>query len=179
MRSAGAEGARRALVLGILASVAILFLACGGIAAPGASAAPSAPTTVGTAAVATPALGEVLVDSHRMPLYVFHGDEPPLYLFHQDPTPSCYEACAEFWPPLLTTGTPRATGAVDAQMLGTITREDGTTQVTYAGHPLYRCTEDTQSGEANGDGVEMFDDGWYAIGPGGYEPSAVPGRQAS
>ena len=177
MQSVGADRVRRDVVLGLLALVTIFFIACGGKASAGASAANrSAPASVGTAAVVAPALGKILVDSHGMPLYVFHGDDPPLYLFHQDPAPSCYESCAEFWPPLLTTGTPRATGAVEGQMLGTITRDDGTTQVTYAGHPLYRCTEDRRSGEANGDEVEMFDDGWYAISPTGYEPSAAAWR---
>jgi predicted lipoprotein with Yx(FWY)xxD motif len=39
--------------------------------------------------------------------------------------------------------------------------------VTYDGHPLYRCSEDERPGEANGEDVAMFDDGWYAIDPDG------------
>src|SRR5689334_2557227 len=93
------DTARRNLVPGILALVTIFLLACCGTATAAAPPAnPSAPARVGTGAVAAPALGEMLVDSHGMPLYVFHGDDPPLYFFHQDPTPSCYGSCAEFWP---------------------------------------------------------------------------------
>jgi predicted lipoprotein with Yx(FWY)xxD motif len=46
-------------------------------------------------------------------------------------------ACAEAWPPLRTAGKPEAMKGVKAAMPGTIEREDGTTQVTYAGWPLY------------------------------------------
>ena len=148
---------RRCVFFGVFALAAILLVACAGTA----GANPSAPT-VEVKRVSVPALGEVLVDSHGMTLYAFHGDNPLLYQFHQDPTPSCYEFCAEFWPPLLTNGASQGTGGVEGQMLGTVSREDGTTQVTYDGHPLYRCSEDTQPGEANGEGTEMFDDAWYA-----------------
>ena len=48
----------------------------------------------------------------------------------------CYEGCAEAWPPVLTEGPPAAAG-VNAELLGTTTRTDGATQVTYGGHPLY------------------------------------------
>jgi len=153
----------RHAILGVLALVTIFVIAGAGTA----SANPSAPTTVQVKRVTFPGIGKVLVDSHGMTLYVFHGDNPLLYQLHQDPAPSCYEDCAEFWPPLLTTGAPRGTGGIEAGRLGTVGRGDGTRQVTYDGHPLYLCSEDLQSGEANGEDVEMFDDAWYAITPDG------------
>src|SRR6266705_1072061 len=47
--------------------------------------------------------------------------------------PTCYAACAATWPPLLTHGAPTAKLGATASDLGTTTRTDGTTEVTYAG----------------------------------------------
>jgi predicted lipoprotein with Yx(FWY)xxD motif len=62
-----------------------------------------------------------------------------IYLFDKETTsrPECYRACATSWPPVLTQGPPRATSAVRQGLLGTTERADGSSQVTYAGHPLY------------------------------------------
>ncbi len=63
----------------------------------------------------------------------------PIYLFDAESgeRPKCYDECAEAWPPVLTKAEPRARGAVRADLLGTTSRADGRTQVTYDGHPLY------------------------------------------
>ena len=71
----------------------------------------------------------MLYDATRHPIYLFDaesGDQP-----------KCYDDCAEAWPPVLTKGEPRARGAVRTDLLGTTSRTDGRTQVTYDGHPLY------------------------------------------
>jgi predicted lipoprotein with Yx(FWY)xxD motif len=67
-----------------------------------------------------------------------------LYDFHKDngKISSCYGQCAEAWPPLLTNGSPKAMGGAKSSVLGTTKRKDGTTQVTYKGHPLYGFIED-------------------------------------
>ena len=46
-------------------------------------------------------------------------------------------------------------------------RADGTTQVTYAGHPLYRYAEDTAPGTTRGQGSNAFGAKWYVVAPSG------------
>ena len=56
-----------------------------------------------------------------------------------------------------------------ANMLGTTKRSDGTTQVTYAGHPLYTFAGDKKPGEANGNDISAFGAEWYALQGNGKE----------
>ena len=53
---------------------------------------------------------------------------------------------------------------VTARMIGTAT---GSSQVTYAGHPLYWFSGDTKPGDTNGEGLDDFGGEWYAISPAG------------
>jgi len=70
---------------------------------------------------------------------LFDRSGQAIYLFQKEKTskPECYGACAEAWPPVLTEGAPQARGATRSELLGTTRRSDGTSQVTYKGHPLY------------------------------------------
>jgi predicted lipoprotein with Yx(FWY)xxD motif len=106
-------------------------------------------------------LGQVIADSKRMTLYDFHKDKGKIS--------SCYGECAVAWPPLLTNGSPKATGGAKSSLLGTTKRKDGTTQVTYKGHPLYGFVEDKKPGEANGNGLTAFGGQWFALHPNGAE----------
>lgn len=106
-------------------------------------------------------LGMVLVDSNGMTLYDFHKDKGT--------TSSCYGPCAEGWPPMLTEGEPTVGNGASASKLGTTERKDGTTQVTYAGHPLYTFVEDKKPGEAKGNDVSAFGGQWYALKGNGEE----------
>jgi predicted lipoprotein with Yx(FWY)xxD motif len=72
-------------------------------------------------------------------MILFDKTGQAIYLFDKEKssTSACYGACAEAWPPVVTTGRPVAVGGVKQSLLGTTKRTDGTTQVTYGGHPLY------------------------------------------
>ncbi|BAS09268.1 secreted repeat of protein [Arthrobacter sp. Hiyo4] len=83
-------------------------------------------TTITTAASD---FGQMLFDAKKQAIYIWESEESI--------TPECYDDCAEAWPPVLTDGAPTASGEVDSALLGTTKRQDGTTQVTYNGHPLY------------------------------------------
>jgi predicted lipoprotein with Yx(FWY)xxD motif len=144
------------------------------VAEPGASGTgadtASATTVAAVKVMPTPGLGLVLVDSEGMTLYDSHGDNPMLYQFNRPPTPSCYEACAEVWLPVLTAASPEAIGRAKESLLGTIRREDGSRQVTYDRHPLYAYTNDKKPGETNGDYAVSFGEEWHALEADGEEP---------
>jgi predicted lipoprotein with Yx(FWY)xxD motif len=132
--------------------------------------ASSATTTAVVEVKSTPQLGKVIVDAEGQTLYDFRKDEGMVYEFDRPPTSTCYEACAEAWPPLLTEGQPKAGDGANPSMLGETKRKDGTEQVTYAGHPLYAFADDREAGETNGEDVDEFGADWYAIAPSGERP---------
>jgi predicted lipoprotein with Yx(FWY)xxD motif len=101
-------------------------------------------------------LGLVLADSEGHVLYAFSKDTPR--------ASACEGACAKAWPPLLVEeGEPEPSNGADAARLGTITRADGTRQVTYAGHPLYTYSGDDQPGQAKGNDSSAFGGTWTAL----------------
>jgi predicted lipoprotein with Yx(FWY)xxD motif len=116
-------------------------------ATPAASSATSG-TTVAAATNAN--LGKtILVDAGGKTLYTYDKDTAG--------TSACTGACATAWPPLpvASGSTPKAGSGVTGA-LATITRADGTKQVTYKGAPLYTYQQDAKAGDASGDGVNSF-----------------------
>ena len=102
-------------------------------------------------------VGKVLVDSKGMTLYYFQKDKKG------SGVSKCEGACAAAWPPMLAEGEAEAMSGVNASMLGTIERSDGTMQVTYAGWPLYTFVEDKKPGEDNGTDSKAFGASWYPL----------------
>jgi predicted lipoprotein with Yx(FWY)xxD motif len=92
-----------------------------------------------------------------------------VYLWAKDGTnmSACSGACAAAWPPVPATGQLTAAGGAKASDLGTITRSDGTKQVTYDGHPLYYFAGDSAAGQTNGQGSDSFGAPWWLLAPGG------------
>ena len=82
---------------------------------------------------------EITVGPSQFGEVLFDGSKQAIYLFDKESTskPECYGECAAAWPPVLTQGEPVAAGDADETLLGTTTRDDGATQVTYAGQPVY------------------------------------------
>ena len=117
---------------------------------------PSATSVVSTK---TTSLGTFLVDGSGRTLYLWDAD-------HGSKS-ACSGACAQAWPPVTTTGTPKASGAVKASLLGTTKRADGSREVTYAGHPLYTFAGDTQAGQTTGQGSNGFGAPWWVVTPAG------------
>src|SRR5213076_1808584 len=110
------------------------------------SAAHSA--TAATVGVARSSLGRVIADGKGRTLYLFEKDG--------NRRSACYGQCATFWPPLLTHAKPVARAGAKQSLLGTTRRANGSQQVTYGGHPLYRFALDRKPGQIKGEGLQDF-----------------------
>ena len=135
-------------ILASFTTVIFVVAACtssGSSPAPSADGASAAGVTIGTASSAN--FGTVLTGPNGMTLYTHAGDSAT--------SSTCTGQCATAWPPLATTGQPSAGAGVTGQ-LGTLTRSDGTTQVTDGGLPLYYWQGDAKAGDVTGNGVNGF-----------------------
>lgn len=132
----------------------------------------ASPSAGGAATLKTASspLGQILVDGSGKTLYLFKADTGT--------TSTCNGSCAQAWPPQSTTGKP-SSGGVTASKVGTTTRSDHSTQVTYNGHPLYYFAEDTKPGETKGQGVNAFGALWYVVSPSGNAVTSSASTSAS
>ena len=106
--------------------------------------------------------GEMLYDANDQAIYVFERDTSE--------ESTCYGECAAAWPPVLASGEPVAGEDVDASLLGTTERQDGSTQVTYGGRPLYYYAHEAP-GEVRCHNVDLNGGFWWVVGRDG-EPLA-------
>lgn len=159
---------RKSTVVGYLLLLGVLAVTVAGCGGAGGGGGEQGGTTQGattqkqaaTVAVADNSeLGEILVDGSGRTLYLFEADE--------EGSSACSGACAEAWPPLTTQGEPTTGEGASADKLGTISRDNGNTQVTYNGHPLYYYAPDEQPGDAKGQDIEQFGAEWYVLSPSG------------
>ena len=103
--------------------------------------------------------GPSLVGPNGMTLYVFTQDT--------DGTSTCTDECATAWPPLtVEAGAEVESGDGVTGELAIVDREDGDSQVTYDGMPLYYYSGDSEPGDATGEGVN---DVWFIASPDGQE----------
>lgn len=168
---------KRWLVPVSLAAAGLIAAGCGSSGSSGAPAAgsggaggstQSASTT--SSMVKTTTIGgvKVLTDSRGLTLYWFAPDTST--------TSKCNGSCAKFWPPVkgpVTAGT-GVTGT-----LGTISRQDGATQATYDGHPLYTYQGDTAPGENKGNGLNASGGLWHEVTVSGSAPATKPSKSKS
>ena len=118
----------------------------------------TAPAETGVMVAGT-SIGEVLTDSDGLTLYMFEPD--------QQGVSTCYDECAQVWPPLTVDGEPAASEGVDESLLAVAERDDGTSQVTYGQWPLYHFAQDSAAGDVNGQGVDGFNGLWWVVDPEG------------
>lgn len=157
MRSRTAVGARSAGLLAAMAATGALVAACGGgggTQAGGGGGAPSAaPPSAAASAVH-------LTDGNGDTLYMFELDK--------DGKSHCYDSCASFWPPVSAGTDIQASGGGAASgSTGTITRKDGSKQVTFHGHPLYTYSGDQAPGQTKGQGMNINGGLWWMVSPSG------------
>jgi predicted lipoprotein with Yx(FWY)xxD motif len=150
-----------------VAVIPLIALAGCGSSSKSASAPPTAangkPATVG---ITNTSLGNILVDTQGRTLYLFAKDSGT--------KSACTGSCATAWPPLTATGAPTVGSGADASLLATAMRSDGTTQVVYNGHPVYRFSGDQKAGDTAGQGVVAFGGSWYALSAAGDQVAGSP-----
>ena len=159
---------RAALTAGLLG--AALFLAACGSSSSSSSPSSSASSTASAAASNTAVSGiKISTAKGSGGVYLTGASGRALYLWMADTgdKSSCSGACAKAWPPLLTKATPTVAGGVTASDIGTITRSNGTKQVTYKGHPLYYFIGDHSAGSVSGQGSDSFGAKWWLLAPSG------------
>jgi predicted lipoprotein with Yx(FWY)xxD motif len=159
---------RLSSVVGVIGA-AVLGLsgltACGGddsSSASGSGSSNSAPAgqpaatgaKLATADVA--GLGKVVVDGNGRTVYVLDKDTSG--------KSNCEGDCLAKWPVVAAgDGTPQLTG-IDASLISTITRSDGSKQLAIGGLPLYLFASDSAAGEAKGQAVGGV---WWVVGADG------------
>ena len=109
--------------------------------------------------------GPQVVDGLGMTAYVFGQDE--------EGVSNCTDACTRNWPALVVDGDPVVGEGLDAALVGTLERPDGTLQVTYAGQPLYTYVRDNAPGDANGQGLGGL---FFVLSPSGEVLTGVQGE---
>lgn len=107
--------------------------------------------------VAETSLGDIVVDSEGMTVYIFDKDTA------DSGKSSCSGECLAAWPPVEATGESPAVDGVTGEV-STITRDDGSLQITLNGLPLYTYAPDEAAGDVTGQGVNGV---WWVVGPDG------------
>jgi len=132
-------------------------------AAVAATSAPATPTTTaGTGTGVTIKLAQIqgfglfLTDDAGRTLYAFDNDKKD--------TSACTGGCLQNWPPFIVRSTPQAGDRINASLIATFTRSEGTTQAEYDGHPLYYYSGDKSPGDIKGHGVGNV---WHVLSPRG------------
>ena len=132
----------------------------------GSAPAGAAPGAAARLTVRSTEFGMALFGPSGKVLYVFGADRGSVS--------HCYGVCAAAWPPLRTRGAPVAGPGVDAKLLGTTKRKDGTLQVTYNRHPLYYYSVD-KVGKVMCQHANMHGGLWLIIKPNG-QPNMAKGK---
>ncbi len=125
--------------------------------------ASSAAVGAATVSVHKSDYGNVLVGPGGLVVYMYGPDRRS--------RSACYGTCARAWHPLLTKGRPLAGAGINANLLGTTNRRDGSVQVTYNGHPLYFDNQTGETHKAGAVGCQQFNVNggiWLIMKPNGH-----------
>jgi predicted lipoprotein with Yx(FWY)xxD motif len=163
--------------IGAATGAALLVAACSSgsssAAATPASSAPAASSASAPASGGASASGATVITTAKASggTVLTDGAGRAVYLWVADTgdASTCSGACAGAWPPVTASGTVTASGSAMSSDLGTITRSDGTKQVTYDKHPLYYFEGDSGPGTATGQGSDSFGAKWWLLAPSGSE----------
>ena len=157
---------RRLTLLFVAGACVALVVLVAALLTRSSGAAKPAAQAPGAIHVASSKYGPILVDARDHTLYLFLADA------HGRST--CDGSCAKVWPPLRASARTTAGTGVSPQLLATVRRADGTSQVVYHGHPLYTTVADKAPRQMAG---QAFLGTWFVVSPhgnpvtGGVKPS--------
>jgi predicted lipoprotein with Yx(FWY)xxD motif len=169
--------ARLAAGAGSACGVALLVAACSTGSSGTAAAGSSSPAGASSSSAAAGGSGSTVITtvSSSAGTFLATSSGHAVYLWSKDGDgmSACTGACTGAWPPVTTTGQVTASGGAKSSDLGTITRPDGTKQVTYDGHPLYFFSGDSGPGMASGQGNDGFGAKWWLVSPSGSDVTSA------
>jgi predicted lipoprotein with Yx(FWY)xxD motif len=147
---------RSALTLpAAFAGLALLLAACGGAGVTTLSAPPTTDSSLTLTLQHSP-VGQILATGGGDTLYDFVPDTPTHSACLND-------GCVFQWPPLIDSGAVRLGKGLDRALVGTLRRPDGSTQLSYGGHPLYTYNGDVAPGVVMGQAIDQDGGPWYVI----------------
>jgi predicted lipoprotein with Yx(FWY)xxD motif len=152
-----------------LAAALLAAAACSSSSSSSAASGGGTPAAGSSPAAASGSAMTIETHTGSAGTFLTDGSGRSVYMFAKDGTDksACSGACASAWPPVTTSGSPVASGGAQSSDLGTLTRSDGTKQVTYDGHALYYFAGDSSAGQTNGQGVDGFGAKWWLVAPSG------------
>src|SRR3954447_1010012 len=155
-----------------IALAALLVAAVAGAAvATAASNTSAAKTKSPTLKLRKTGFGKILVDKTGRTLYAFGHDK-------KDKS-RCSGQCAGFWPPAIAPKHPTVASGISKSKLKVIKRGDGTKQLSYNGHPLYRYFGDGKPGDTNGENITAFGGKWDVLSKSGAIVTKPPSTSSS
>jgi predicted lipoprotein with Yx(FWY)xxD motif len=152
-----------------IATLVVAVLAGAALVAGSASTAAKAKSP--TLKLRNTSFGKILVDKQGRTLYAFGHDK-------KDKS-RCSGQCAGFWPPAGSPKKPTVGGGVTKSKLKVIKRGDGSRQLSYNGHPLYRYLGDGKPGDTNGENLTAFGGIWRVVSGAGKTVSKAPSASST
>jgi len=163
MSNKSARTLSRAPLLAGAFGVLMLAAACGGsnYAAPASSGAATSAAKSGTGEVNTAVTkaGKILVDAKGRTMYAFAADSKG----HS----ACTDSCLTYWPPVPAAAKPPTAAAGVTATFGVLHRQDGSTQLTADGWPMYTYVGDSKPGATAGQGLDESGGLWWVVSPSG------------
>jgi predicted lipoprotein with Yx(FWY)xxD motif len=152
---------RPALVLDALTLGALGLAACANDSVTTLSSPPTTVAGVTLGLIHSPS-GPILATGSGDALYDFVPDTPTHSACLND-------GCVFQWPPLLAPNPIRVGPGVNRSLVGTLRRPDGSTQLSYGGHPLYTYNLDVHPGDITGQAIDQDGGLWYVLNAQGHE----------
>ena len=164
MTSLSTRFSSRNVRVGLAVGALMLVAACGGSgngygsSSGGNSSTPASSQAAGPVSTASTSVGMVLTDAAGRSLYAFAADKKGVS--------NCTGSCLTYWPPVPAGAHPTGSAAVTGT-LGSITRSDGSKQLTVNGWPMYTYVGDHAKGDTTGQGTNLSGGLWWVVAPDG------------